>query len=360
VAAPKRGIYTWMIINAIILIALSAWVLVVTSPAPVISTPPQVIGPSATEPGEPTGPTIPVRADLLRPAAPHFGLAAPDVPWSATKVNGIAAKAGRRPSLMLYFVNWTKEFDAAPVRLAYQQGAVPVISWEPWSGLRRGENQPAYALRKIAGGAHDAYLIRFATAVRDLRWTVAIRLAHEMNGNWYPWSERRSGNRRGDYVRAWRHVHDLFGKVGATNVIWIWSPNVIRPLPNVQLEPLYPGDAYVDWVGIVGYGVNERTAGQTFDPTVRKIRGFTQLPLLLSETGAHPGPLKAMWTANLFTWLGSRRDVVGFIWFEFDEKTGGTSDWRFDSDQLTLAAFRKGLATARLAQPLVSAQDTGP
>jgi hypothetical protein len=341
-----------MTINAVVLAALSAWVLTVTSPEPQAVSPPKATGQPVIGADKPVQ-SIPRREALLRPIAPHFGLAAPDVPWSPTNVDRLAAQAGRRPTLMQYFVSWTREFDPKPVRLAYQQGAIPVISWEPWAGLRKGENQPTYALRKIAGGRHDAYLTRFATAVRDQSWTIGIRLAHEMNGNWYPWSEKRSGNRAGDYVRAWRHVHDLFRKVGATNVIWIWSPNIIRPLPSVQLEPLYPGDAYVDWVGIVGYGV-ERSASQTFDPTIGKIRRFTQLPLLITETGAHPGPNKSRWTANLFTWLGKRKDVVGFVWFEFSGKDGGTADWRFDSDRRTRAAFRQGLATTRLAEPVAA------
>ena len=47
-----------------------------------------------------------------------------------------------------------------------------------------------------------------------------------MNGSWFPWSEGVNGNRAGEYVAAWRHVHDIFTAVGATNVTWVWCPNV--------------------------------------------------------------------------------------------------------------------------------------
>ena len=47
-----------------------------------------------------------------------------------------------------------------------------------------------------------------------------------MNGNWFPWSEGVNGNQAGEYVTAWRHVHDIFTAVGATNVTWVWCPNV--------------------------------------------------------------------------------------------------------------------------------------
>ena len=47
-----------------------------------------------------------------------------------------------------------------------------------------------------------------------------------MNGNWFAWMEGVNGNQPGEYVAAWRHVHDIFTAVGATNVSWVWCPNV--------------------------------------------------------------------------------------------------------------------------------------
>jgi beta-mannanase len=47
-------------------------------------------------------------------------------------------------------------------------------------------------------------------------------------------------------------VHDLFAAAGARNVTWMWSPNVTYP-GAAPLAGLYPGDDYVDWVGLSGY-----------------------------------------------------------------------------------------------------------
>jgi hypothetical protein len=44
-----------------------------------------------------------------------------------------------------------------------------------------------------------------------------------------------------------------FTAVGANNVIWIWSPNVIGNLKDVDLAGLYPGSDYIDWLGLGGY-----------------------------------------------------------------------------------------------------------
>ena len=164
-----------------------------------------------------------------------------------------------RPDLLEYFVNWTEDFRPQAVIAAYRQDTIPVITWEPWAGLEHGTSQPDYALARIIAGDYDQYIARFATAVRNQKWPVALRFGHEMNGDWYPWSERKSGNHAGEYVRAWRHVHDIFTNLHADNAIWVWSPNIVRPVPSVQLKPLYPGDDYVDWVGMVGYAADEQT-----------------------------------------------------------------------------------------------------
>jgi beta-mannanase len=53
---------------------------------------------------------------------------------------------------------------------------------------------------------------------------VRLRFAQEMSGSWYPWDERANGNRPGDFIAMWRHVHHLFTLAGARNVTWVWSP----------------------------------------------------------------------------------------------------------------------------------------
>ncbi|MGA8116853.1 MAG: glycosyl hydrolase [Actinocatenispora sp.] len=296
---------------------------------------------------------IPTRQQALAPHGVYFGISSPQAPWSENEINGIATAAGTRPSMLEYFVNWTEDFRPEAVVASYQQNTVPVITWEPWSGLQDGTSQPAYALDRISAGGYDGYITRFAKAMRAMHWPVALRFGHEMNGDWYPWSEKKSGNDKGDYVRAWRHVHDIFTSVGADNVIWVWSPNIIRPAPSVSLKDLYPGDKYVDWVGMVGYEAKEEsTAAQTFEPTLQRLREFTSKRVLITETGAGPGEHQAGWTSDLFRWLSHRGDVVGFIWFEYNKESTGTNDWRFTAVPDTLHAFQSGIRNIRVARPV--------
>jgi hypothetical protein len=169
-----------------------------------------------------------------------------------------------------------------------------------------------------------------------------------MNGVWYPWSERVNGNHAGDYVKAWRHVHDLFDQAGATNVIWAWAPNIVRPAPRTKLASLYPGDDYVDWVGMTGYGVHEKTPQTTFGATIKQIQTITDKPIVIMETGAQIDSSQLSWVTAFFPWLKRNPEVIGFIWTQKDRSSGANADWRFTSSLAEKQAFQAGLATLHL------------
>ncbi len=80
-----------------------------------------------------------------------------------------------------------------------------------------------------------------------------MRFNWEMNGRWFPWSEGVNGNKSGEYVTAWRHVHDIFTAVGANKVTWVWCPNIDPNRIFLDLASQYPGDEYVDWTCLDGY-----------------------------------------------------------------------------------------------------------
>lgn len=352
-----RNTGAWIGTNAVVLVVASVWVLgtaLGSSPDPIAlppSSPGVGGGPAPSVAPPPPDVIVPTRDAVLARTGTRFGVSTPRAPFNDAELDEVTANAGAAPTLIQYFVKWTEPFRPDAARLCYERGAVPVISWEPWAGESSGTDQEDYSLDSITAGEHDSYIARFAATLRDNRWPVVLRFAHEMNGDWYSWSEKRSGNSRGDFVEAWRHVHDIFTEVGATNVVWVWSPNIVRPVPSVDLRALYPGDSYVDWVGMVGYAGRESTAAEVFEPTLELIRAFTDLPVLITETGARPDERQARWTADLFGWLTSDPSIVGFVWFEYN-KEGSTADWRFGRDPVTREAFRAGLARTPLAPPV--------
>jgi hypothetical protein len=264
---------------------------------------------------------------LLMPPRKYLGVALDGAPNSLTPVQDFAAKIGKQPNILSYYSAWGDGFDAQGVRNARSAGALPVMEWEPFD--------PSIA--DIGNGASDEYVRTFATAVRTLNLPVAISFGHEMNGHWYPWGTKATAP--AEFVRAWQRIHDIFLDVGATNVIWVWTPNVINPMPRVALEPLYPGDAYVDWIGMVGYYTDNgaSTFSTLFGPTRDAVREFTSKPILILETGSEPGRRKPQDIADLFAGVAASPDVIGFIWFNYAKR----ADWRVDSDPAALAEFKR-------------------
>ncbi|MFJ6573742.1 glycoside hydrolase family 26 protein [Streptomyces sp. NPDC091292] len=286
---------------------------------------------------------------LIPTSGRYFGISTLKTPWSPAETDAVARRAGKQPNLLEYFVKWNEGYRRGAVDEAYKQGGVPLLTWEPWASVEAGNDQPDYALAEIADGRHDAYVKRFAEDVRAHGRPLILRFAHEMNGTWFPWAENTNGNDAGSYVKAWRHVHDLFTQAGVRNVVWQWSPNILRTIEKTRLRPLYPGDAYVDLVGLSGYRKYEKRAADVFDPALSEIRAFTKRPVLISETGARPGKDKAAWIADFFGWLRGRPEVIGFVWFERSPEHGGKQDWRFAETPGTQRAFRGGLAGLELA-----------
>jgi mannan endo-1,4-beta-mannosidase len=268
---------------------------------------------------------------MLEPSRKYLGVAINGAPEDLAPVNDFAAKIGKSPNILEYYAAWGDQYETEWNRNAWRSGALPMMAWEPF--------KPSVA--DIANGASDHYIREFAEKVRKLNLPVAISFGHEMNGFWYPWGTEKT--KASDFVRAWRHVHDVFLDVGAANVIWVWSPNVINPVPNVPLEPFYPGHSYVDWIGLVGY--YSRTGAHTFEtlfgPTMKRVREFSQKPFLIAETAAQPGPGRSRRVADLFEGVAAADDVIGFVWFEHDKQD---ADWRVSADSAALGQFKRHAA----------------
>jgi beta-mannanase len=142
-------------------------------------------------------------------------------------------------------------------------------------------------MRAIARGDYDFYIVPWAKAAAAYKRPLFIRFAHEMNDPYrYPWGPQ-NGNRPDDFVAAWKHVHFIFEKMGATNVLWVWSPHISMP----WFEYYYPGPEYVDWVGVgvLNYGtVASWSRWWSFHQILEKaypILVNMKKPIMISEFG---------------------------------------------------------------------------
>jgi beta-mannanase len=155
---------------------------------------------------------------------------------TVTKQNTITnfvSDAQKDVSIINMFNSWTSgtstngtvSFPATAMDFIRGHGSIPLFSWQPQNSSL-GTTQ-SFTLANIMNGVYDPYITNWATAARNWGHPFFLRLAHEMNGNWYPWCAGVNGNTASQYVKMWRHVHDLFTGVGATNVTWVWCVNTV-------------------------------------------------------------------------------------------------------------------------------------
>ena len=182
-----------------------------------------------------------------------------------------------------------------------------------------------------------------------------------MNGNWFPWSEIANGNGPGQYVAAWRHVHDIFGAVGATNATWVWCPyaDTAKRLKKTPLKPLYPGHDYVDWTCLDAYNwgrnpVNPRpwrSFSELFDPAYREVvkKIAPSKPLMLGEFatssyGGHKASLDPATCSNSFP--ANIRCVRALVYFDTVDRG---VDWPLETSLPAAKAFAKGIRKGKYA-----------
>jgi hypothetical protein len=257
------------------------------------------------------------------------------------------AETGVMPQIAMYYQDWNPGWSTALINPrivgpALARGAVPMITWEPFlSNL--GTSQPAYSPSQIAAGAFDTYIWRAAREAASFEHPFFLRLAQEMNGDWSPWGIQ-PGNSPADYVAMWRHVVSIFRAAGATNVRWVWSPNVSGFAGVEPFQAYYPGDAWVDDIGLDGYNwgpVKDSpwlTFAQIFRPSYEALTRLTSKPIFITETASTElGGNKAAWITGIQAALASSMPRVrALIWFDLSKET----NWTVNSSTSSLHAFQ--------------------
>ena len=232
---------------------------------------------------------------LLHPARKYFGLAADGMPGDSKLYDTEDLAARRAPDLVEWFQYFDQAYPADKVTAAWQHGALPVITWmSAPAGFASRSDLSAYSLASITAGKHDGYLRAWAARIAVARLPVVIRFDHESNGNWYPWSvgwhsKGISDNTPARYRAAWQHVWNIFQAMGAnTYTIWAYVPTRIDTLgtygsgyrdQRALVAAAYPGNHYVDWVGVDGYQYDpseSTTYSQTFSASFADRRRYQQ------------------------------------------------------------------------------------
>jgi hypothetical protein len=244
----------------------------------------------------------------------------------------------RKFTSIMWFTDWTTGFPAKEVKRVSKAGYMPHIAWEPWSW----ENKDLIKLQDILDGKWDTYIKTWASEASKFKRPLLIRWAHEFNGDWYPWCVTNNGKDPKIYIKTYRYIHDIFKAAGANNVQWVWCYNAASVPAQPWNAPFeaYPGDEYVDWVGIDGYNYSGTDSFKSlFKSAYIKAITSVKKPIMIAEFATDgTGPYKAKWITDMARDLKTLFPAIRTItWFDIKKE----KDWRLFASAESQYSARK-------------------
>jgi mannan endo-1,4-beta-mannosidase len=216
-----------------------------------------------------------------------------------------------------------------------------MICWEPF-GIPFSE---------ILSGVKDDYFREYFDGAKKYPGRVIIRLFHEPNGNWYPWSvaSRRDGATSTEqWKRAWTRIVWIARNRGADNVRFMFCANQ-SDVGGIPIEDYWPGAEWVDIIGVDGYnwgwnldGTPFQTAEDLIAPMYDRLTRLHQTAeFMVGEISSAAHPNKALWFKGLYKSRNFARLTQVVLFNENKEQ-----DWRLNSDAETLRVSRRYLGLA--------------
>jgi glycosyl hydrolase family 26 len=248
----------------------------------------------------------------------------------ASAVASFERTIGRKLAINNIYTAWTAQMPFATAQWDLRHGTIPMISWA------------AVRTDWIAAGRYDGLIRARARQLKALHGPVMLRWFWEMGIR----QNQRYAISPASYVAAWRRIHAIFAEVGATNVRWVWCPN-ISDFVHGLAAAYYPGNSYVDWIGADGYNwapdvssMPWKSFAQIFQPFYRW--GLpTGKPMLIGEYGTDEGApgAKAAWFRQADREIKKQFPALRAVVY-FNSGHMNYLNWRVTSSKSALAAFK--------------------
>lgn len=199
--------------------------------------------------------------------------------------------------------------------------------------------------KNAGNGDYDEVIKKYSAWAKSANRPIYLRIGYEFDGS-------HNELEPNEYVKAYRHIVDLMREEGAGNVAFVWHSYASRPFNDFPLSAWYPGDDYVDWVGISVFG--HAYDGSDFGPycdTVMQFARQHKKPVMIAESNPIFGIEKDnsdawdKWFTNFFTFTYNKNiKAISFINENWSTTAiGGVTDWKdarlYNNQQVSKAWF---------------------
>ena len=198
----------------------------------------------------------------------------------------------------------------------YIRGGMTTISWhmdnpitggDSWdvetkgvvtSVLPNGENHEKF----MSWLQYGADFFNSLVTEDGIKIPVLFRPWHEHTGSWFWWGQDNCTTE--EYKELWLLTHNYFQEQGVNNLLYGYSPDSHGP-GEIYLER-YPGDEYVDVLGLDIYQQNSDDGTEVYQKKLETILPFLteegkkrNKPIAITETGLEAIPIADWWTEVL-------------------------------------------------------------
>lgn len=230
----------------------------------------------------------------------------------------------------------------------HERGGIVTLSWHPCNPAT-GKNHrdltgnPVKNVLKKRGDVRrtfDQWLDRLADFLFSLKDSngrlvpVIFRPWHEMTGDWFWWGTKSCTPDQ--YKQLFVYTYRYLKAKGLDNIVWCYSPGSSSKETEQRFMAYYPGDAYVDVIGVDIYDTTKRK--DFIGDVQRELRIMSKVArehnklFALTETGYKSNPEKDWYTDKLLPAISEYQPLYVLLW---------RNDWNMKSEVYGPAPDRK-------------------